>query len=81
MLTAIEGIYENGQIILKENPAINERVKVFVMFTDEKAENTPIPQKRPSESLRGAWKAANTAEKKAIEHYFDTIRNEWERDI
>jgi hypothetical protein len=81
MLTAIEGIYENGQVILKENPAINERVKVFVMFTDEKAESMPIHKKRPSESLRGAWKTANTADKKEIEQYFDNIRNEWERDI
>ena len=31
MLTAIEGIYDNGQIFLKEKPLNKQRVKVFVM--------------------------------------------------
>ena len=81
MLTAVEGIYENGQIILKEKPAIKQRVKVFVMFTDEKAEETKEAIARPSTRLRGAWKNANAEDKEEIKGYFDHIRNEWERDI
>ena len=35
MLTTIKGIYSNGQIILKENPAINKVVDVLVTFIQE----------------------------------------------
>ncbi|MCF2495332.1 MULTISPECIES: hypothetical protein [Dyadobacter] len=78
MLTAVEGIYENGQIILKEKPAVKQRVKVFVTFTDEVAEEEKKSMARPSTQLRGAWK---DADKREIQSYFDNIRNEWERDI
>jgi hypothetical protein len=78
MLTAVEGIYENGQIILKEKPAVNQRVKVFVTFTDEVAEEEKTTLSSPSVQLRGAWKHAD---KKEIQDYFDNIRNEWERNI
>ena len=81
MLTAIEGIYDNGQIYLKEIPLNKQRVKVFVMFTDEETPETKTPNNRPSASLRGAWKNANAEDKEQIKGYFDNIRNEWERDI
>jgi len=78
MLTAVEGIYENGQIILKEKPAVNQRVKVFVTFTNEVAEEEKKTLSSPSAQLRGAWK---DADKKEINAYFDNVRNEWERNI
>ncbi|MEO6286778.1 MAG: hypothetical protein ABIN80_25545 [Dyadobacter sp.] len=78
MLTAIEGIYENGQIILKEKPAVQQRVKVFVTFTEEVAEAQTETLTHPSTNLRGAWKGAD---KKEIADYFDNIRSEWKRDI
>lgn len=80
MLTAIEGIYEDGQVILKEKPAFNKRVTVFVMFIEERVESITAP-KQPSKSLRGAWKNVNDVEKQEIEQYFENVRNEWERDI
>ncbi len=55
MLTAIEGIYDNGQIILAEKPTTSQRVKVFVMFTDEKMEALPR-QKRPFGIMKGSVK-------------------------
>lgn len=78
MLTAVEGIYENGQIILKEKPVVQQRVKVFVTFTDEVAEEAEKTSSRPSTQLRGAWK---DADKKEIQGYFDNVRNEWKRNI
>ncbi len=81
MLTAIEGIYDNGQIFLKEKPLNKQRVKVFVMFTDEETPETKSLNPRPSSSLRGAWKNASTEDKEQIKVYFDNIRSEWERDI
>jgi hypothetical protein len=81
MLTAIEGIYDNGQIFLKEKPLHKQRVKVFVMFTDEETAETKLLNSRPSASLRGAWKNANAEDKEQIKVYFDNVRNEWERDI
>lgn len=85
MLTTIEGIYEDGQIILKENPTINQRVKVFVMFTDEEVEakdsHSIGAKNNVKGKLRGAWKNASFTDKEEIKTYFDNIRNEWERDI
>ena len=81
MLTAIEGIYNNGQIYLKEIPLNKQRVKVFVMFTDEETPEIKTLNNRPSASLRGAWKSVNAEDKEQIKSYFDNIRNEWERDI
>jgi uncharacterized protein YydD (DUF2326 family) len=74
MLTAIEGIYENGQIILKEKPAVKQKVKVFVMFTDELAEENKEYIKPASAKLRGAWKDVNSEDKNEIESYFENIR-------
>jgi predicted DNA-binding antitoxin AbrB/MazE fold protein len=81
MLTTVEGIYENGQIILKEKPKVNHKVKVIVTFTDEVAEDEKQPNKPLSAKLRGAWKGINKEDQKDIKTYFENIRNEWERDI
>jgi hypothetical protein len=35
MYTAIKGIYENGHVILKENPPTNKKANVVVMFLNE----------------------------------------------
>jgi len=45
MYTAIEGIYENGQVILKEKPPITETSKVVIIFIEEKLKN-PIPTRQ-----------------------------------
>lgn len=82
MLTTLEGIYENGQIILNEQPAIKRRVKVIVTFMDEKVDVVETSTiSKPSTQLRGAWKNASPDDKLQINTYFDSIRNEWERDI
>ena len=87
MLTAIEGIYDNGQIVLKEKPALTHKVKVFVMFTDEEVLTQPetphtvIPVTTAKGALRGAWKKLSVQDKEDIHQHFDNIRNEWERDI
>jgi CRISPR/Cas system CSM-associated protein Csm3 (group 7 of RAMP superfamily) len=86
MLTAIEGIYDNGQIILKEKPILTHKVKVFVMFTEEdiSVEATSsefIPASKLKGALRGAWKNVNSQDQEDIKNHFDNIRNEWERDI
>ncbi|GAB3497001.1 hypothetical protein GCM10027341_16630 [Spirosoma knui] len=35
MYTAVDGIYENGQLTLTEQPPTNRRTKVVVLFLDE----------------------------------------------
>ena len=42
MLTVINGIYENGFVILEEKPDFNKKMKVIVTFTEE----VIIPQKK-----------------------------------
>lgn len=54
MLTAIQGIYENGQIILDEVPPVQGRTKVVVTFLDEKLPVEPKPRK--ADSLAGSGK-------------------------
>lgn len=82
MLTAIEGIYDNGQIVLKEKPSLTHKVKVFVMFTDEEVltqpetPHTAIPATTAKGALRGAWKKLSVQDKKDIHQHFDNIRNE-----
>lgn len=36
MYTAVNGIYENGQLILTERPPTTRKTKVVVLFLDEK---------------------------------------------
>jgi len=55
MLTAIEGTYENGQIVLKRKPKATGKVKVMVVFDEETAEPTRYaPHKRPYGLAAGA---------------------------
>jgi hypothetical protein len=55
MLIAVNGIYENGHIILDENPDFNKKMKVIVTFTEE----VFVPkEKRQSGILNGkVWMA------------------------
>lgn len=52
MVTTIEGIYENGQITLLENPKFEDKMKVFVLFTEEKTKNEVL-LKRPFGIMKG----------------------------
>lgn len=47
MYTAVNGIYENGQLILTERPPTTRKTKVVVLFLDEKSPDDEIskPQK------------------------------------
>ncbi|GLU55311.1 DUF2281 domain-containing protein [Dyadobacter frigoris] len=45
MLTVIEGVYENGQIVLEHTPKLNTKTKVMVIF-EEIIETEVAPKKR-----------------------------------
>jgi hypothetical protein len=45
MYTAINGIYENGQVILQEAPPTLQKSKVVVMFITEEDKATPLTSK------------------------------------
>jgi predicted DNA-binding antitoxin AbrB/MazE fold protein len=79
-MIAIDGIYENGVVTFKKNLKIAPKTKVMVIFEERKEVDKNI-EKQPSLSLRGAWKNLKAEEKKEISNYFDTIRDEWEKDI
>jgi len=51
MLTTIEGIYENGQVILTEKPPLRKKVKVLITFMEE-VEPTNL-KKRPLGTMKG----------------------------
>lgn len=53
MLTAIEGIYENGQIVLKEKPRDIVKAKVMVVFEEKASEKKYAPTKRPFGLVKG----------------------------
>jgi hypothetical protein len=55
MLTTIEGIYENGQVILKEIPPKMKRVKVLITFMEEADADIPL-KKRPLGTMKGTIK-------------------------
>jgi hypothetical protein len=55
MLTTVEGIYENGQVIFKEKPTIQTKTKVYITFVEEITENSMI-KKRPFGTLQGSIK-------------------------
>lgn len=55
MITAIEGIYENGQIILKEKPEHITKARVIVIFEEEVPETKYAPTKRPFGLSKGAF--------------------------
>ncbi len=44
----IKGTYENGQIVLSEQPQNLTKAKVVVIFEEKTAEKTNAPTKRPS---------------------------------
>lgn len=55
MLTTIEGIYENGKVILKESPPVKKNSKVLVTFMGDD-NNTSAGQKRKLGSMTGTIK-------------------------
>ncbi len=58
MYTAIKGIYENGQIVLQEEPPTRKKMKVLVTFLDEA--ETSSSKRQPGSLLRlGALKGKN----------------------
>jgi hypothetical protein len=42
MYTAVNGIYEDGQLILTERPPTTRKTKVVVLFLDEKPSVDPL---------------------------------------
>lgn len=58
MHTTIEGIYENGKVILKESPPVKKNSKVLVTFISD--DNNPTAgQKRKLGSMTGTIKMAD----------------------
>ncbi|SEJ43394.1 hypothetical protein SAMN05216327_11074 [Dyadobacter sp. SG02] len=58
MLTTIEGIYENGKVILKESPPVKKNSKVLVTFMG--SDNQPTNgQKRKLGSMTGTIKMSD----------------------
>ena len=55
MLTTIEGFYENGQVILTENPPLRKKTKVLITFMEE-VEPSISPKKRPLGTMKGTIK-------------------------
>ncbi len=47
MLTIVEGIYKNGQVILNEIPKIDKPVKVMVTFIDETEKSNMNNERKP----------------------------------
>ena len=47
MLTIVEGIYKNGQVILNEIPKIDKPVKVMVTFIEEVEKSNTSDERRP----------------------------------
>jgi hypothetical protein len=52
MLTVIEGVYENGQIVLERTPKPGTKAKVMVIF-EEAGEPESTPAKRPFGIAKG----------------------------
>ena len=51
----IEGTYENGQIVLNEQPKTLTKAKVAVVFEEANLEKKQKPVKRPFGILKGAF--------------------------
>ncbi len=51
----IEGTYENGQIVLNEQPKTLTKAKVAVVFEEETAEKKYAPTKRPFGLSKGKF--------------------------
>ncbi len=52
MLTTIEGIYENGQVIFNELPPVKNKSKVLITFVEEIEASTKV-KKRLFGTLKG----------------------------
>ncbi len=46
MLTTIKGVYDEGKIILCEDPPVKSRAEVMVTFLEEQSEEKAPPQKK-----------------------------------
>lgn len=51
MLTAIKGYYDNGKVVLKEDPLLTKKTEVIVTFLTE--EKKTEPKKRKLGLLQG----------------------------
>ncbi|RYF72683.1 MAG: hypothetical protein EOO39_11720 [Cytophagaceae bacterium] len=80
MLTAIEGIYENGRVILTETPPTKRRVKVYITFTNEEVEATPQNQKMDMSYMVGSLSHLTPAQNANIDRELNELRDSWERD-
>jgi hypothetical protein len=58
MLTTIEGIYENGQVILKEIPPLKKRAKVLITFIEE-SDRSISAKKRELGTMKGTIKMSD----------------------
>ena len=47
MLTIVEGIYKNGQVILNEIPKIDKPVKVMVTFIEDTEKYNKSDERKP----------------------------------
>ena len=47
MLTIVEGVYNNGKVILNETPKIDKPVKVMVTFMEETEKSNMNDERRP----------------------------------
>lgn len=54
-MITIEGVYENGQIVLNEKPKNLTKAKVVVVFEEDHAEKKYAPAKRPFGISKGAF--------------------------
>jgi hypothetical protein len=54
MLTTIEGTYENGRVILNENPPTQAKAKVFITFLEEINLISNKKTKRPFGIMKGS---------------------------
>jgi len=55
MLTTIEGVYENGQVIFTENPPLTKKTKVLITFMEE-VEPSTIFSTRQLGTMKGTIK-------------------------
>lgn len=80
MLTAIEGVYENGQVILTEAPPTARRVKSYVTFADEEV---TLPNKKAIDLryLVGSLTHLTSEQNDQIDRELKDIRDSWERPI
>jgi len=75
MLTAIEGLYADGKVELKESPRGIERANVIVTFLPEIPETSA-----KGVELYGVWKDKIPADAD-IDALLRDIRQEWTHDI